>query len=80
MIIVTLIHAVVLAILAYAGHLTDRGPLWYLALLTSTGFIVRQLWLAKERDPARCIQAFLNNNWLGLMLFAALVVDYVINP
>lgn len=80
LIIVTLIHGVVLAILAYAGYLTDRGLLWYVAVLASLGFIVRQLWLAKDRDPARCIQAFLNNNWLGLMLFAALVVDYAIHP
>jgi 4-hydroxybenzoate polyprenyltransferase len=35
-----------------------------------------QSYLIKDRDPALCFEAFLNNNWLGIVLFAGFVLDY----
>jgi len=37
---------------------------------------VWQQYLIKDRDPALCFEAFLNNNWFGLVLFIGLVLDY----
>jgi len=35
-----------------------------------------QQYLIRERDPAACFRAFLNNNWLGMVVFAGLVMSY----
>jgi 4-hydroxybenzoate polyprenyltransferase len=33
----------------------------------------------RQREPAACFRAFLNNNWVGLALFAGLVVHYLLD-
>lgn len=77
---VVLFQMVVIALLVLVGWLAGRGFVYYAGLTASTGFVAYQIWLARDREPARCVQAFLNNNWLGLTVFIALVTDYAINP
>ena len=33
-------------------------------------------YLIRHREPRRCFQAFLNNNWFGLAVFVGIVVEY----
>jgi 4-hydroxybenzoate polyprenyltransferase len=40
-----------------------------------TGF---QYTLIRGRDPARCFQAFLNNNWVGGVVFAGIALALVL--
>ncbi len=77
---VVLFQMVVIALLVLVGWLAGRGFVYFAGLTASTGFVAYQIWLARDREPARCVQAFLNNNWLGLTVFIALVTDYAINP
>ena len=77
---VALLQAVVLMLLCIIGTDHDRGPVFYAGLLIAAGFAVYQLWISRERDPAQCLKAFLNNNWLGMSVFIALVIDYMIYP
>jgi len=35
-----------------------------------------QQYLIKDRKPELCFQAFLNNNWFGMMLFIGVFLDY----
>lgn len=35
-----------------------------------------QLWHARDRERDECFSAFLNNNWVGMAVFAGLVVSY----
>jgi 4-hydroxybenzoate polyprenyltransferase len=35
--------------------------------------------LIRERDPARCFQAFRHNNWLGASVFAGIALDFLFN-
>jgi 4-hydroxybenzoate polyprenyltransferase len=37
---------------------------------------VYQQYLIRERDPEKCFQAFLNNNWVGCAVFVGLAVDF----
>lgn len=77
---VGLIQVVVIALLTFVGWQAGRGIVYYLSLLSAFGFVGYQLWIARERNPARCVQAFLNNNWLGMTVFAGLVLDFAITP
>ncbi len=51
---------------------------YYLGLAVASGFAVYQQYLIQARLPGQCFQAFLNNNWLGMSVFAGLVVNYLI--
>lgn len=80
LIIVAALQFVVLGILAFVGLQAGRGIFYFMALALSCGFIVYQQRLARDRDPARCVQAFLNNNWLGMIIFIGLALDYALQP
>ena len=80
LLIVGVLQVIVIALLTFIGWQDGRGIVYFLSLLSAFGFIGYQLWIARERNPARCVQAFLNNNWLGMTVFAGLVLDYAIAP
>ena len=80
LLIVALLQCVVLMLLIFIGISHDRGLVYYAGLVSAAGFFAYQLWISRQRDPAQCLKAFLNNNWLGMSVFIALVIDYMINP
>ena len=53
----------------HARRLDRRRQLGWLAMGAT---FVHQQRLIKSRDRDRCFQAFLNNHWSGLLLFAGL--------
>jgi 4-hydroxybenzoate polyprenyltransferase len=42
----------------------------------SAGLFLYQQYLIRNREPAACFKAFLNNNWVGALVFAGIVADY----
>ncbi len=36
-----------------------------------------QQWLIRDRDPQGCVQAFLNNNYTGVAIFAGILLQYL---
>jgi 4-hydroxybenzoate polyprenyltransferase len=38
---------------------------------------IHQQVLIKDREPAACFRAFLNNNLFGLAVFAGIALDYL---
>ncbi len=80
LVIVALLQLTVLGLLAFVGWQSARGPIYFTGLFASAGFVAYQLWLARDREPKRCVQAFLNNNWLGFTVFVALVADFAFYP
>jgi len=74
------LQLVVLALLFFVGMLTNRGFTFNISLILSIGFIVYQNRISQQRDPAQCIKAFLNNHYLGMTIFAGLVLDFIIKP
>lgn len=80
LVMVAIIQAIVLSLLAFIGWQSERGVVYFAGLLAAIVFVLYQLWIAREREPGRCVQAFLNNNWLGLTVFVALVIDYALFP
>jgi 4-hydroxybenzoate polyprenyltransferase len=59
------------------GLKEQLGALWWLALAIATGLMAYQQWLIRFRDRDACFQAFLNNHWVGLCLFIAVVLHYL---
>jgi 4-hydroxybenzoate polyprenyltransferase len=75
--IIGLLQVLMLVNLVLVGRQAELGLFYYLGLAVAAGLSLYQQWLIRDRDPARCFTAFLNNNWYGLAVFAGLVLDYL---
>ncbi|HEX4388878.1 MAG TPA: 4-hydroxybenzoate octaprenyltransferase [Steroidobacteraceae bacterium] len=54
---------------------------WYNAGIAGVAILfLWQQWLIRRREPAGCLRAFLNNQYVGVVLFAAILLQYVYNP
>ena len=60
------------------GQKTGMGLAYSAAVLIALLLSVYQQYLIKDREPAKCMVAFLNNNWLGLVVFVGIASDYAI--
>ncbi len=58
------------------GRSSNLGLYYYIGLMIAGGFAIYQQYLIKDRIKQKCINAFLNNNWLGLTIFIGIAVDY----
>ena len=69
----------VLAVLVLAGRQVGLGTTYNVAVALSALLFVYQQHLIRHREPAACFKAFLNNNWVGALVFAGIVVNYVLS-
>lgn len=74
--IVGLLQGLVLLGLLLLGRQLALGTPYYIGLLAALGFALYQQYLIRDREPAACFRAFLNNSWLGGAVFAGLLVAY----
>lgn len=73
-----LLQLLTLILLTVVGIINQRGILFYCAVLAASGFVIYQQFLTKNREPTKCLQAFLNNNWFGMVIFIGIAADYFI--
>ncbi|QKT04990.1 4-hydroxybenzoate octaprenyltransferase [Ectothiorhodospiraceae bacterium 2226] len=71
------LHAFALLTLAVVGLRVELGGYYYAGLAVAGALAVYQQFLIHQRQPKGCFAAFLNNHWLGLAVFAGLVLDYL---
>ena len=75
--IIGLLQLTTLVLMICTGLIFERGSYYYFGLLLASFFFLYQQWLISEREAARCLQAFLNNNWFGAVVFTGLVLDFL---
>jgi 4-hydroxybenzoate polyprenyltransferase len=66
----------VFVILAIVGQHAALGFWYYVGLIVATGFALYHQYLIRHREPRLCFKAFLNNNYLGLSIFAGILMHY----
>ncbi len=71
-------YAVTLGLLAWVGHQAGRGVYFYTGLVLAGLMMVRHGFWIRGRERMPCFRAFMNNNWVGAMIFAGLCADYVL--
>ena len=71
-------HACFIAIMLIIGQMQQMNWVYYAGLSVATGLIAYQYTLIRNRDRALCFKAFLHNNWVGMMVFAGIALDFVI--
>ena len=76
-----LLIAVMQAMMLYALVLVGRDMhfgRWFQGGVIATGVLfLWQQWLIRKREPAGCLRAFLNNQYVGLALFIGILLQYV---
>jgi 4-hydroxybenzoate polyprenyltransferase len=77
--VVRVLKGVMVAGLAWVGVSLSLGWTWYMAVaVVAALFVLQQSWV-RDREPQACFRAFLNHNWVGLVLFAGLVGHYLLD-
>lgn len=62
--------------LVFVGFRAELGLWYYLSVLAAAGMMAWHLWLARDRQPAGCFEAFLKNHLIGLVIFIGIVLHY----
>jgi len=61
----------------FIGEKAGLGLYYFLSLAVALLLMVYHQILIRGREPAKCMKAFLNNNYLGLAVFVGIVLDYI---
>jgi len=75
--IVGLLQLTSLLMLIGLGVSEQLGTLYYFALVVVFILFSKQQIAIKLRDKKSCFKAFLDNNWVGMVVFVALVLSYL---
>ncbi|MFW6345891.1 MAG: 4-hydroxybenzoate octaprenyltransferase [Halomonas sp.] len=70
-----LLQGLTLLLLTWAGLRLGFGGFFWLGLAAMAATFVHQQVLIRDRDRDRCFQAFLNNHWSGLLVFAGIALS-----
>lgn len=72
--IIALLQIIFILALVSVGYLFDLKAPYYVSLFIAALLFVYQQYLISARERAACFQAFLNNNWLGLVVFLGILL------
>ena len=75
--IILFLQLMTLAILFTVGDILAFGWPYQLSLVVAAGFFSYQQILIAGRERERCFQAFLNNHYVGLVVFIGVTVEYL---
>jgi 4-hydroxybenzoate polyprenyltransferase len=68
-------HVIFLALMTVIGWWQFMGVLYYAGLAVAAVLVGYQYQLIRTRERDHCFKAFLNNNWIGCVIFLGLAAD-----
>tara|TARA_B110000858_G_scaffold198432_1_gene264916 strand:- start:10422 stop:11345 length:924 start_codon:yes stop_codon:yes gene_type:complete len=60
-----------------AGRQFELGTPYFLSLIVASGLLAYQQYLIKDRLPGPCFESFLNNNWVGAVIFIGVLLSFI---
>ena len=72
-----ILQVLMLLALALAGRDMHFGRWYFAGLAVAALLFAYQQWLIRTREPAACLRAFLNNNYVGMAIFIGLALQYL---
>lgn len=75
---VMLCHGMFIVIMLAIGQLQAMGMAYHAGLMIAVGLIIYQYTLIRNRDRTLCFKAFLHNNWVGMVVFVGIALDFLI--
>ncbi|NRB37304.1 MAG: 4-hydroxybenzoate octaprenyltransferase [Pseudomonadales bacterium] len=77
-VITAFLQLFVVFVLMLIGYKFEMGIIYYLSTVAAAGFFAYQQFLILDRKPEACFKAFLNNNWVGMVVFIGIAADYAL--
>jgi len=75
--LIGVMQAMMLFALVLAGRSMKFGQ-WYDAGVIAAGLLfLYQQWLIRKREPAGCLKAFFNNQYVGAVIFVGILLQYL---
>jgi 4-hydroxybenzoate polyprenyltransferase len=71
---IVILQGLMLCLFVTVGFVFNLNTIFYVTLTIVALLFAYQIWLIKDRNPKQCFAAFLNNNWVGLVLFLGILV------
>ncbi|MEM7402324.1 MAG: 4-hydroxybenzoate octaprenyltransferase [Pseudomonadota bacterium] len=76
---VGMLQILVILCLVLVGIRAELGWVYYVGLTVASLCFIYQQLLIKHRLPDRCFEAFLNNNYFGMLVFLGIFTHYLIS-
>lgn len=76
--IIALLQLTFTAGMFYVAWLVQGGLFFYLGIVFSMVLSIYQQYLIRHRESKKCFQAFLNNHWLGMVIFTGIFIDFLL--
>lgn len=74
------LQVLMLLALYFVGGMAELG-FWYYASVGVAGLLMAyHQWLARDRSRDGCFSAFLNNHYIGMIIFIGIVLHYTFDP
>lgn len=74
--IIGLLQLATLGLLAWVGWRVGLGGFFWLGLAAMAATFLHQQCLIRHQERDACFQAFLNNHWSGLLIFAGIALSW----
>ena len=69
------LYALVFLGLGLAGGQAGLGTWYWAGLAVAAALVVRQFVMCRHREREACFRAFLDNHWVGMVVFAGIAAD-----
>ena len=76
--ITVLLQSSVIVLWVLIGLIYELNYIYFSSLVVVACFFVRQQLLIKAREPNQCLKAFLENNYVGLVVFLGVFLDLLL--
>jgi 4-hydroxybenzoate polyprenyltransferase len=76
--VIAVLMSAMIALLVLVGLREGLGWPWYIGVVVAAALFGWQLYLIRNREREACFRAFLNNNWVGFLLFLGLLAHYLL--
>ncbi len=74
------LQILMLLALLFIGNMAGLGIWYFTSVFIAAVLMVYHQWLARDRQPANCFNAFLHNQYIGMIIFIGIVLNYTFNP
>lgn len=71
------LQLVVLILLLLVGQMINAHWVYSISVALAGLLFVYQQYLIRHREPKNCLKAFLNNNYVGLVIFLGILINYL---
>jgi 4-hydroxybenzoate polyprenyltransferase len=76
--VLRVLKLVMVALLVWLGFRLQMSWPWFVGVAVAAALFIRQQYMVRNRDRGACFNAFLNNNWVGVAIWAGLLLHYVL--